>query len=65
MAAKHGIYLQEYEASLDIALDELNFKIADQEAKESRDKIMKHFSFFSQNPDKIDLQKMWKSLCNA
>ena len=43
-------------------LDELNIKIADQEAKEIRDKIMKHFSYFNQNPDKIDMQKMWKSL---
>ena len=37
MPVKHGKYLHEYEALLEKVLDELNIKIADQEAKESRE----------------------------
>ena len=37
-------------------------RIAEREAKEKRDQIMEQFSYFSENPEKIELQKMWKSL---
>ena len=36
--------------------------IADLEAKEKREQIIKQFAYFSKNPDKIELQKMWQIL---
>ena len=44
--------------------EEINKLIASLEAKENRDKIMKNFEYFSENPEKIQVQKMWKSLKN-
>ena len=43
-------------------IDEINKLIADEEAKENRKTIMKHFAHFSENPEKIEMQKMWKVL---
>ena len=45
-----------------IALAELDKSIAIFEAKEIRDTIMKNFKFYSDNPENISLQKMWKLL---
>ena len=45
-------------------IDEVNLSIAETEAAENREKIMKQFQFFSQNPENIEMQKMWKSLKN-
>ena len=43
-------------------IDETNVSIADTEAAENREKVLKHFQYFSENPESIDMQKMWKSL---
>ena len=43
-------------------LEALNCKIADMEAQENRNKLQKHFNEFSDNPDNINLTKMWKLL---
>ena len=47
---------QEAEEKINI----LNEKVCEIEAFENREKIMKHFSSFSQDPEKINLQQMWK-----
>jgi hypothetical protein len=43
-------------------IEETNVSIADTEAAENREKVLKHFQYFSENPESIDMQKMWKSL---
>ena len=48
--------------AMDKDIDEITNCIADVEAGEKREKILKHFKFFSENPDKIEMQKMWKML---
>ena len=50
------------EMIIDRKIAQVENEIAEHEAKEKRDKIMKQFSYFSENPEKIELQKMWKSL---
>ena len=42
--------------------DELETAISDMEAKLNRDKIIKHFKAFSDDPEMINLQQMWKTL---
>ena len=44
------------------SIDEINKKISDIEAEEHRDQIVKTFKFFSDNPEKIQMSKMWKLL---
>ena len=41
-------------------IDKLNEKVSEFEAFENREKIMKHFKAFSENPEQINLQQMWK-----
>ena len=41
-------------------IDKLNGNICEIEALENREKIMKNFKSFSDNPDKLNLQQMWK-----
>ena len=53
---------EEHTESLNEEIDEMSNLIADEEAKENREKIMKQFKYFSDNPDKIEMQKMWKTL---
>ena len=43
-------------------LDELDKAIANLEAEEIRDEIMKKFKYYSDNPENIDMNKMWKLL---
>ena len=43
-------------------IDETTNLIADLEAKEKMEQIIKQFAYFSKNPDKIELQKMWQIL---
>ena len=43
-------------------IDEINLSIAETEAAENREKILKQFQFFSENPENIEMQKMWKCL---
>ena len=38
----------------------INENICEIEALENRDKIMKNFNSFNDNPEKINLQQMWK-----
>ena len=38
--------------------------IAEEEAFQNREKILKQFNFFSENPERIEMQKMWKFLRN-
>ena len=40
----------------------MDIAIAEAEADENRAKIMKEFQYFSENPENINIQKMWKSL---
>ena len=42
----------------------LNNKISELEAEENRNKIMKYFNAYSENPENINLQQMWKTLKN-
>ena len=39
---------------------EISHAIADEEARENRDIILKNFKEISEDPDKINLQQMWK-----
>ena len=55
--SQHGI-----SDALEKRINEINCLISDQQAKENRDKVMRQFSYFSENPEKIQMQKMWKSL---
>ena len=41
-------------------IDKLNGNICEFEASENREKIMKNFKSFGDNPEKINLQQMWK-----
>ena len=41
---------------------EMNEQISELEAEENRNIIVKHFKCFSDNPDTINLQQVWKSL---
>ena len=43
-------------------LEALEYKIADMEALENRNKLLELFNQFSDNPDDINLTKMWKLL---
>ena len=43
-------------------VDELNRIISEIDAEENRNKIIKHFKSYSDNPDNINLQNMWKTL---
>ena len=41
-------------------INEINEAIAEEEAKENRDKIVENFKTLSENPENINLQQMWK-----
>ena len=43
-------------------LDEINLEIACIEAEENRAKLVENFKFLSDNPENIDISKMWKLL---
>ena len=43
-------------------VDSIEHKIAKIEAKENRDKVIKKFKRFSEDPENINLQEMWKVL---
>ena len=45
-----------------INLDKINHQISTMEAVENRNKLMENFKYFSDNPEKINLSKMWKLL---
>ena len=45
-------------------IESINAAIAELEATENRDRVMKQFKFFSDNPENIEMQKMWKTLKN-
>ena len=45
-----------------IEIQELTNKISEYEAKENRDEIIKHFISYSDNPESINLHKMWQTL---
>ena len=42
-------------------VDILNETISNTEAEINRNKIMKHFKSFSDNPDKLNLGQVWKT----
>ena len=50
---------------LDAEIEEISNHISDQEAKENKEKVFKQFSYYNENPEKIDIQKMWKMLKNV
>ena len=41
-------------------IDEINLSIAETEAAENRENILKQFQYFSKNPENIEMQKMLK-----
>ena len=41
-------------------INEINEAIAEEEAKENRDKIVENFKSLSENPENINVQQMWK-----
>ena len=43
-------------------VDSIEHKIAKIEAKENRDKVIKNFKRFSEDPENINIQEMWKVL---
>ena len=43
-------------------IESINRKISDIEAEEKRNDIVKSFQYFSENPEKIEMSKMWKIL---
>ena len=43
-------------------IEKLEYAISDPEAKYNKEKIMKQFQSFSQNPEKINLNQVWKTL---
>ena len=45
-----------------MSIEEINRKISDIEAEETRNQIMKNFKYVSENPEKIQMSKMWKLL---
>ena len=45
-------------------INEIDKVISDHEANENREKILRNFKFYSENPEQIDRQKMWKLLKN-
>ena len=42
--------------------DSIEHKIAKIEAKENGDKVIKNFKRFSEDPENINIQEMWKVL---
>ena len=47
-----------------LSIEEINRKISDIEAEETRNQILKILKFLSENPEKIQMSKMWKLLKN-
>ena len=43
-----------------IELEGVTKRIAELEAEENRNKIFQHFKFYSDNPEQINMQQMWK-----
>ena len=43
-------------------IDAINHKISTMEAEENRNKLLENFKYFSDNPENINLSKMWKLL---
>ena len=43
-----------------IELEGVTKRIAELEAEENRNKIVQHFKFYSDNPEQINMQQMWK-----
>ena len=43
-------------------LDVINHKISNMEAEDNRNKLLENFKFFSDNPESINMSKMWKLL---
>ena len=41
-------------------IEEASSSIAEMEAAENREKILKNFKYYSENPENIQMQKMWK-----
>ena len=50
--------------ALSTEIEQINLSIAEVEAAENREKIIKQFKYFSENPENIEMQKMWKCLKN-
>ena len=45
-------------------IEEVSSSIAEMEAAGNREKILKNFKYYSENPENIQMQKMWKILKN-
>ena len=45
-----------------IKLDEISKRIFEIEAEENRNKIVKNFKQYSDNPENINMQQMWRTL---
>ena len=62
---KKNLWLQKNKCNFcdsEIAL--INVAIAEEEASENREKILRQFEMFSKNPENISMQRVWKILKN-
>jgi hypothetical protein len=57
---RNVLTLQPDDPEIQAKISELSKEIADEEAKENRDKIMQNFKNISEDPEQINLQQMWK-----
>ena len=54
--------MKQHSVESDLKLTEINEKIFELEAEENRNKIIKNFKTYSENPETINLQQIWKTL---
>ena len=57
---RNVLTLQPDNPEIQAKIYKLSIEIADEEAKENRDKIMQNFKNISEDPEKVNLQQMWK-----
>ena len=59
---RNAISKEEETPEIKRKIDELSKQIFEIEAEDNRNKIMKNFKQFSDNPENINMQQMWKNL---
>ena len=59
---ERNLLTQKDETKNKVKINYINNSIAELEAEENRNKIFKNFSSFSENPDSVNMQQMWKLL---
>ena len=64
MIDERNLLTQKDETKNKVKINYINNYIAELEAEENRNKIFKNFSSFTENPDSVNMQQMWKLLKN-